>query len=89
MDQGKRVEAIDAMSPERIAVDPPREPAQPYGPWNPGIDSTLPAEFVPLATVFSPANVSSSIIELKEINSFCGLAPERLSTFKPERLALH
>ncbi len=89
MDQGKRVEAIDAMSPERIAIDPPREPAHPYGPWNPGIDSTLPAEFVRLATVFSPANVSSSIIELREINSFCGLALERLSTFKPERLALH
>jgi hypothetical protein len=89
MEQGKSIEAIDTMSPERIAIDPPREPAQPYGPWNPGINSTLPTEFVHLATVFSSANVSSSIIELKEINSFCGLALERLSTFKPARLALH
>jgi hypothetical protein len=89
MEQGKSAEAFDTVSLERIAIDPPREPAQPYGPWNPGIDSTLPAEFVHLATVFSSANVSSSIIELKEINSFCGLALERLSTFKPARLALH
>src|SRR5260370_40357109 len=89
MDQGESIEAIDTSLPERIAIDPPREPAQAYGPWNPGIESTLPTEFLPLATVFRPANVSSSIIELKEINSFCGLALERLSTFKPARLALH
>src|SRR5215467_7735 len=89
MDQGKRIEAIDTMSPERIATDPPPESARAYGPWNPGIESTLPAEFLPLATVFNLTNVSSSLIELKEINSFCGLALERLSTFKPARLALH
>ena len=52
MDQGKSIEAIDTMSLERIAIDPPREPAQAYGPWNPGIDSTLPTEFLPIATVF-------------------------------------
>jgi len=89
MDQGENTAAIDPKSPERIAIDPQREPAQAYGPWNPGIESTLPAEFLPLATVFSPANVSSSITELKEINGFCGLALERLSAFKPARLALH
>jgi hypothetical protein len=77
------------MSPERVAIDPQREPAQACGPWNPGIQSNLPDEFVSLATVFSPANVASSIIELKEVNSFCGLALERLSTFNPARLALH
>jgi hypothetical protein len=89
MDQGKSIEAIDSTSAERIAIDPPPEPAQPCGPWNPGIDSTLPTKFVRLATVFSSANVSSSITELKEMNSFCGLALERLSTFTPARLALH
>ncbi len=89
MGQGGSIEPIDAVSPERIAIDPLREPAQAYGPWNPGIESTLPTEFLPLATVFSSANVSSSVIELMEMNSFCGLALERLSTFKPARLALH
>jgi hypothetical protein len=75
------------MSPEPITAGPPAEPA--CGPWNPGIESTLPAEFLPLATAFSPANVSSSIAEIKEMKGFCGLALEQLSTFKPERLALH
>jgi hypothetical protein len=89
MDQGESIKAIDIVSPERIVTDPPQEPAQAYGPWNPGIESNLPTEFLPLATVFSLANVSSSIIELKEINGFCGLALERLSTFNPARLALH
>ena len=89
MEQGKSVEATDSVSPERIAIEPPREPTRTYGPWNPGIDSALPTEFVHLATVFSSTNVSSSIIELREVNSFCGLALERLSTFKPARLALH
>jgi hypothetical protein len=89
LDQGESIEAIGTMSPERIVIDLPREPAQACGPWNPGIESALPTEFLPLATVFSSENVSSSIMELREINSFCGLALERLSTFKPERLALH
>jgi hypothetical protein len=77
------------MSPEQTATDPPPEPAQACGPWNPGIESTLPAAFLPLATVFDPANVSGGIRELREISSFCGLALERLSTFTPARLALH
>src|SRR5262245_12657949 len=75
------------MSLEPSTTDPPREPA--FGPWNPGIESTLPAEFLPLATVFSPANASSTIAELKEIHGLCRLPLDRLSTFRPERLALH
>jgi hypothetical protein len=60
-----------------------------YGPWNPGIESTLPNEFLPLSTVFSAANASSSIDELQELSDFCGLPIERLTIFRPERLALH
>jgi hypothetical protein len=89
MDQGERIAAMHATSPERIAIDPQHGPAPPYGPWNPGIESTLPSAFLPLATVFSPANVSTSIRELKEMHSFCGLALERLTTFTPARLAIH
>lgn len=44
---------------------------------------------MPLATVYNSANVSSSIGELQELSGFCGLPIERLSTFRPERLALH
>jgi len=59
------------------------------GPWNPGIDSVLPAEFLKLATVFSPRNVTSSVAELRELGTFSGLPLERLTAFTPARLALH
>jgi len=70
-----------------ITAAPPL--AETYGPWNPGIESSLPSAFLPLATAFSAANVSSGLAEIKEISTFCGLAIEQLATFKPARLALH
>jgi hypothetical protein len=81
--------AIDPDTDARSTTAPPEEALQVYGPWNPGVESTLPSKFLPLSTLFSPANVSSSIDELQELNGFCGLTIERLSTFRPERLALH
>ena len=81
--------SIDADARGRSTVAVPEAALQRYGPWNPGVDSTLPSEFLPLATVFSSANVSSSISDLQELNGFCGLALETLSTLRPERLALH
>jgi hypothetical protein len=80
---------VDPDMHELLTTAPPEEEPPIYGPWNPGVESTLPREFLALSTVFSPATVSSSIDELQELNDFCGLALERLSTFKPERLALH
>jgi hypothetical protein len=72
-----------------MPIEPQQRPVEAYGPWNPGIASALPAEFLPLATVFSSEHASSSIADLKEISTCCGLALERLSTFRPARLALH
>jgi hypothetical protein len=72
-----------------LMTAPPEEQPRIYGPWNPGVESTLPSEFLALSTVFSSANVSSSIDDLQELNGFCGLGVERLSAFRPERLALH
>src|ERR1700730_9416668 len=80
---------IDSEMHGRLTIAPPEEELQIYGPWNPGVESTLPSEFLPLSTVFSSANVSSSVDDVQELNGFCGLAVERLSTFRPERLALH
>ena len=60
-----------------------------YGPWNPGLESELPRKFLPLSTVFSPSNVSTDIEELSEYRELCGLPIERMSAFRPERLALH
>ena len=79
---------IDSDVLGRLTTAPPKED-QIYGPWYPGVESTLPSEFLPLSTVFSSANVSSSVDDIQELNGFCGLAVERLSTFRPERLALH
>jgi hypothetical protein len=66
----------------------PTEPAE-YGPWNPGIRSQLPPALLPLATVFRPDNVFTSVEEAHERSAFTGLEPEDLVTFRPERLVVH
>jgi hypothetical protein len=81
--------AIDSNRHVRSTAAPQGEAPEVYGPWNPGVESTLPREFLALSTLFSAANVSSSIGELEELSDFCGLPIERLSTFRSERLALH
>jgi hypothetical protein len=60
-----------------------------YGPWNPGIRSQLPPSLLPLATVFRPDNVFTSVEEAHERSAFTGLEPEDLVTFRPERLVVH
>jgi hypothetical protein len=60
-----------------------------HGPWNPGIKSQLPAAFLPLATIFRPENVVTSLEEAYERSAFTGLEPEDHVVFRPERLAVH
>ena len=60
-----------------------------YGPWNPGIKSRLPSALLPLATVFRPDNVLTSLDQAHERAAFTGLDPENLVGFRPERLAVH
>jgi hypothetical protein len=60
-----------------------------HGPWNPGIKSQLPAAFLPLATIFRPENVATSLEEAHERSAFTGLEPEDHVVFRPERLAVH
>jgi hypothetical protein len=62
---------------------------QQLGPWNPGIESRIPTAFLPLATVFSPQNVLTTIEEAHERSAFTGLDPEDLVAFRPERLVVH
>ena len=59
------------------------------GPWNPGIESTLPRAFLPLATVFRPENVATPLAEAQEVAAFSGLAPTEVVAFRPERLVVH
>ncbi len=60
-----------------------------FGPWNPGIESTLPPQFVPLATLFRPENAATDLTELRELSDFSGISIEELAAFRPERLAVH
>ncbi|MGO9544737.1 MAG: hypothetical protein ACLPPF_08080 [Rhodomicrobium sp.] len=64
-------------------------PGDEFGPWNPGIDSTLPSEFLALSTVFRPENVTTNLATLHELSAFSGIAPQDLAEFRPERLAVH
>jgi len=65
------------------------EQEQEFGPWNPGVESALPREFLPLATLFRPENVTTSLAEAHELSDFSGIPPQDLVMFKPERLLAH
>ena len=60
-----------------------------YSAWNPGLESRLPREYLPLATVFRADNVSTSIAKAYELSQFCGLPAEDLVAFRVERLIVH
>ena len=60
-----------------------------HGPWNPGIRSQLPPALLPLATIFRPDNVFTSVEQAHERSAFSGLEPEELVAFRPERLIVH
>ena len=60
-----------------------------YSAWNPGLESQLPREYLPLATVFRADNVSTSIAKAYELSQFCGLPAEDLVAFRVERLIVH
>jgi hypothetical protein len=65
------------------------QPDVQYGPWNPGIQSVLPKELLPLSTIFRPENVTTSVSAALELQSLTGLSLSELVVFRAERLALH
>jgi hypothetical protein len=60
-----------------------------YSAWNPGLDSQLPREYLPLSTIFRAENVSTSAAKADELSDFCGLPTEELVAFRVERLIVH
>ncbi len=60
-----------------------------HGPWNPGISSELPPDLLPLATIFRPEHVYTSLDTLRELRDLTGLAREELIVFRPQRLVVH
>jgi hypothetical protein len=63
--------------------------AEVFGPWNPGISSQLPRQYLRLNTLFRPENVETGIAEAQELSDFCGLAPHELVRLRAERLTVH
>ncbi len=63
--------------------------AAPEGPWNPGLQSQVPAGLLHLATIHRPENVSSSLHQVRELADLTGLPMEDLVVYKPERLVVH
>ncbi len=57
--------------------------------WSPGVESRIPGELRPLATIFRAENVFTTIERADEMCDFTGLPIAELVAFKPERLALH
>ena len=57
--------------------------------WNPGIESTLPAEYLPLSTMFRPENVFTSLETATELSDFTGLSIHQVVRIRPERLVVH
>ena len=57
--------------------------------WNPGIESTLPAEYLPLSTMFNPENVFTSLDTATELSDFTGLSSHQVVRIRPERLVVH
>ncbi|SIT15895.1 hypothetical protein [Paracoccus saliphilus] len=57
--------------------------------WNPGLKSELPSELLPEVTLYRPENSETRYREAKQAAEFCGLRPEDMIAFKPERLAIH
>ena len=65
-----------------------QQPAE-YGPWNPGLESELPREYLPLSTMFKSENVSTSIAKARELSDYCGLPVHELIAFRADRLIVH
>jgi hypothetical protein len=60
-----------------------------FGPWNPGIQSQIPAHLRHYCTIFRPENVFTNIVSAEEMRDLTGLEFTELVTFQPRRLALH
>lgn len=70
-------------------MPPDRTLSLPEGPWNPGLQSQIPAELLPLATIYRPQYVRTPLQQARELADLTGLPMEDLVAFRPERLVVH
>ena len=75
------------------AVSTPQEAATAgedgFGPWNPGLASRTPREWLGLATLFRAENAFGDLASVEELAGLTGLPRSELVAFRPQRLALH
>jgi hypothetical protein len=64
-------------------------PSAEYGAWNPGLESRLPREYLPLSTIFRSENVSTGVAKAHELSDYCGLPVHELVAFRADRLIVH
>lgn len=65
-------------------LDDPR-----FGPWHPGLQSQIPRDLLPLATLFRAEHTQRPLPEIDELADLTGFSRQDLTVFRPERLALH
>jgi hypothetical protein len=73
-----------ANPPDAVTAD-----ADGFGPWNPGLASRMPREWLGLATLFRPENAFGDLASVEELQGLTGLPQSELVVFRPRRLALH
>ncbi|MEM9433762.1 MAG: hypothetical protein AAGA12_07555 [Pseudomonadota bacterium] len=67
----------------------PKTPDKEFGPWNPGLSSTIPNRLMPRVTLFDPRYSFVAWDKVSELSEATGLKPAELAITRPERLALH
>ena len=60
-----------------------------FGPWNPGLESTIPTRLMSQVTLFDPRHSSVTWETANELAHITGIKAETLAVTRPERLALH
>lgn len=67
----------------------PGDTAGEFGPWNPGLSSTIPPRLLPLSTMFRPENVETGLGKARELAEFSGLDLKDAIAFRADRLIVH
>jgi hypothetical protein len=70
-------------------MDAPVDAVARFGPWRPGIESTIPEAIRPLSTFLRPEATTTPADTARELCDYTGLPRIDVVAFRPERLALH
>lgn len=65
------------------------EDTEDFHAWNPGLNSEIPAQLMPMVTLYRPENSTVSYAEAKEASEYCGRKPMEMNAFTASRLVRH